>query len=515
MFTKKTRLFSGIIASAMALTAVGTMALVSAESTAMPDLTDKFKMVEDFETLTPANTLGANSSIGKSFNLESGGSSITVDLPADTTFKNGTDLYLYIDTNNIVVSKGWFTLVGEDGKEYSPDTLGFSGTATGKNDAGADVHKLNTFFQQNADKTWSEVVYSEYWGGDDGTFLRLNSKGYIRIPLSQFQTGTEGSGSPFNFDQKYTKLKMTYKAEDYAECTTKYNSNPIILDNIGFAGPSVDSEKTLADIITLPEVTSEAPVTSETPVTSDSSEPAPAETKGIIADLVNTVFTEGLATDSTGNTTYTVNGTPKIGDVNVKFDNKDYTTKGLEIASSNGNLKGTLSKLDRTSMTELLNKGFTIESFYVDKTPGGTHGIFCATQFAGFGLATKGNGLPYFLAHVGGGYKLANAKADGPTDSLTHVIGVFDAANDKVKIYVNGVLAESNAASGDLLLANDPMVNTFFLGADPKEGVVADGNEIVDYQMVNSTIISARAYSAAFDDAAALKAYNAAVARLK
>ncbi|MEG0457040.1 MAG: hypothetical protein RR549_02805, partial [Oscillospiraceae bacterium] len=56
MFSIKSKLLAGFLATAMAVTAIGTIAFVSAENPADPKLTDKFVLAQDFEAI-PKDTV--------------------------------------------------------------------------------------------------------------------------------------------------------------------------------------------------------------------------------------------------------------------------------------------------------------------------------------------------------------------------------------------------------------------------------------------------------------------------
>ena len=241
---------------------------------------------------------------------------------------------------------------------------------------------------------------------------------------------------------------------------------------------------------------------------------------GFKADLVNTVFTADGAYDACGHLTYTTQGAPKFGRLEVKLpgDETVYTANGMEIDQSNGFLKGTYNG-EKDDWQNTLNNGFTMETVYVNETRADAwEGIFCATQHTDFGLAvTKNSNKPYFLGHVGGSYRFANGTTDMPTDALTHIIAVFDKNGEQVRLYVNGVLDASGAASGDLIVAGEGSDKYIYLGADPKYGRDDDGDGMdeVDGQMDQGKIVLANMYTAVFSDDDAAKACSNAIAKLK
>ena len=71
-----------------------------------------------------------------------------------------------------------------------------------------------------------------------------------------------------------------------------------------------------------------------------------------------------------------------------------------------------------------------------------------------------------FLPNVGG-YKWATSGVVPEVDEFYHVVGVWDKAAGKARIYVNGELKNEVAASGNLTLSGNNIYHWFAIGADP------------------------------------------------
>jgi hypothetical protein len=91
----------------------------------------------------------------------------------------------------------------------------------------------------------------------------------------------------------------------------------------------------------------------------------------------------------------------------------------------------------------------------------GVRGIVAKTQQCEYALFLD-EGVPLFDIHLNGRYVTASAGTNKlPVDEWTHLAGVFD--GERVMLFVNGKLAESQTASGKRTQTALPL----FIGADP------------------------------------------------
>ena len=160
---------------------------------------------------------------------------------------------------------------------------------------------------------------------------------------------------------------------------------------------------------------------------------------------------------------------------------------------------------------ELEKEGFSIETFFVDKAPGSAaHGVFCGTQYGGWGFALRATGVPYFIVGEDSynHYVSVDASSASSTTELTHVVCVYDPAARKMLLYINGVLNASNASiSGSFYPGAAPCFNRFCLGADTSGGAP-------EFPCTDMVITDAKWYVGALDATVVQAAYQAAVKSL-
>ena len=144
---------------------------------------------------------------------------------------------------------------------------------------------------------------------------------------------------------------------------------------------------------------------------------------------------------------------------------------------------------------EKLTRNFTVELYYMpldtkNNNPLGN------TQNSGFCFEQKsGTNTLQFWAHIGGSYE--KPETDVTQGQWNHVVGTYDGSN--VKIYVNGQLKDTVAASGSL---SEPP-HYLFLGGDTMSG----GD--LEYQ-ANCKIALARVYTGTMTADDVMKAYQTA-----
>lgn len=234
--------------------------------------------------------------------------------------------------------------------------------------------------------------------------------------------------------------------------------------------------------------------------------------KGLYADID---FTGGTARDSKGKLTVTNRGAT-FGQLSVRHGGQSYTVPAMQAGDSKFvecqfNEIGSFDEA-RSFMSE----GFSIEAFFVDKSPGtAIHGVFCGTQAGGWGLAMKGGEQqpypPYFVVGENSynSYVFLYATSSISSSELTHVVCTYDPSTKKANMFINGKLNNSQTISGQFYPGESPTFNRFCLGADISKSAIPD------FPCTNMVITDAKWYVGALDAAAVQTAYNTAVNALK
>ncbi|MEG0664497.1 MAG: hypothetical protein RR483_05310, partial [Clostridia bacterium] len=241
MFSIKSKLLAGFLATAMAVTAIGTIAFVSAENPADPKLTDKFVLAQDFEAI-PKDTVVTDFTVKEGVGvgdpaskaavttlITTGKNAYAMEIPEALRFAPGTgatEMWFNFNTNGVKLEKGWIIITDESGDTFSPDN-----TAS---DPGE-------FYQQAADGSW---ITQSYQSGDSGCYINWTGTGYARIKISDL-------GTLFDVTKKIAKIEITIKDRiDNDDAGTVYPDNTsIIIDNFGFSGATLQSEISVADFL--------------------------------------------------------------------------------------------------------------------------------------------------------------------------------------------------------------------------------------------------------------------------
>ncbi|MFG0261602.1 MAG: LamG-like jellyroll fold domain-containing protein [Novipirellula sp. JB048] len=103
---------------------------------------------------------------------------------------------------------------------------------------------------------------------------------------------------------------------------------------------------------------------------------------------------------------------------------------------------------------------FTLEAWVNPAQVAGHRGLIAKTQQSEFAFFMN-EGVPQFDVHLAGRYHSARATDVLPVGRWSHLAGVYDGA--EVKLYIDGVLVGSKAASGKRTKNQLPL----FIGADP------------------------------------------------
>lgn len=250
-------------------------------------------------------------------------------------------------------------------------------------------------------------------------------------------------------------------------------------------------------------------VTSNTVTTTFTVEPPKPADPEVYADID---FSAGSVTDSKGKATLT-NHSAVISTVTLSHKGVEYSVPAAHLTGMDGYIAGKFNDLaTSSSFQSFCNLGFSVEALYVDKMPGSAvHGIFCATEKGGWGLANRATSAPYFIVGDVSSNKYKNVDASAvSTTELTHVVGVYDVAVKKIFIYVNGVLATSGDFTGPFYPGEGDTFNRFIIGGDTKPSVIAG-----DFPPTDMYVVDAKFYSGALDASAVAKAYADSIDSLK
>ncbi len=220
---------------------------------------------------------------------------------------------------------------------------------------------------------------------------------------------------------------------------------------------------------------------------------APVEKALPTADVLDVVFNEdGTATDkSPMQNEITAMGEPKV----------QYSDKfgcNVFFSESNGTTPISwymINYSQNDAMKAALTDGYTMETTFAlhDDAITGTIKPFCATESGGFGIEmpTAGNikHIAYTTVDGAGGYKSSQSAAIAKKGNYYHVVGVYDKANKKVAVYVNGINKGEVAADGELTFPTKEISQWIGIGADPSS------TENVGQSGANFEIINARIYN--------------------
>lgn len=164
-------------------------------------------------------------------------------------------------------------------------------------------------------------------------------------------------------------------------------------------------------------------------------------------------FLDGKATDSSP---AKING-EVIGDVKFEYDSTVKKQVAVFNGESNNFIKIPFSQEQRNEVT----KQFTLETvFKMNKTA--DMGILMNTESGGIGFESTDSGLMEIWASIDGSYKKVGVQLE--EDKYYHLAATYDGST--ISLYLNGELADSVAASGDVY---QPDMD-FAIGGDPGSG---------------------------------------------
>ena len=236
--------------------------------------------------------------------------------------------------------------------------------------------------------------------------------------------------------------------------------------------------------------------------------------KGLYADID---FDGGTAHDSKGKLNITNKGATIAG-ASVTHAGQSYTVPAMQAGASKY-LECRLNEIGSFAEARaFMSEGFTIETMFVDREPGtvangnnGTHGVFCGTQYGGWGMAFRSSKVPYFVVGEDSwnNYVILDARSSISATDLTHVVCVYDPSAKRATIYINGSESASKSISGSFYPGAGDTFNRFCLGAD------ISTTSTPDFPCTDMIITDAKFYVGALDATAVQAAYQAAVQALK
>ena len=310
--------------------------------------------------------------------------------------------------------------------------------------------------------------------------------------------------------------------------TKRYRILPLLLSGIlllsacNRSNPSqadaTASESTAAGTTSIVETTETAEITETSQITGTTSDitvtPTPVREEKILPEPYIDIefFSDGTMRDIREHVSCTLpnatNG--RVENTAVTFASKVYTVPHLHVEKEQGAVLLTYEYLvSEADVTQLMSGGFTVEAFLVNHNrlaAGSTEQCMTnAGQSGGFGLSIK-NGKLGFGAYAGTTYKTASFPGKYSTDSLTHVIGVYDPDAKQVRLYLNGNLVDTVEAEGAFRPAQQNTHPYIVLGGDigigGKTELHATNTRIVDFKLY-PTALSADHASTAYQTATA------------
>ena len=226
-----------------------------------------------------------------------------------------------------------------------------------------------------------------------------------------------------------------------------------------------------------------------------------ADTAGLPAPYVNFEFTDGKIADKMGNVDITNSGAT-VGATDVKFGGKTNKLGALTVPAG----KYVVCKFNKLNTADEFRNWaegcFTVEAFYVNSKNGGIQGVVCGTQDGGWGIAENA-GKPYFI--TGGGSKYNPGAYAGSVSSITelvHVVGIYDTANKKCTIYINGKKNGEVSIAANFIPGVKGTHNYFCLGDDITLGLVGG-----DFKTQGMTMVDAKIYDDALTSEQIAKVY--------
>lgn len=227
-----------------------------------------------------------------------------------------------------------------------------------------------------------------------------------------------------------------------------------------------------------------------------------ADTAGLPTPYVNFEFADGKIADKMGNVDIITNSGATVGATDVKFGGKTNKLGALTVPAGKY-VVCRFNKLNSAATFKNWAEGsFTVEAFYVNSQNSKIQGVVCGTQDGGWGIAENA-GKPYFI--TGGGSKYNPGAYAGSVSSITelvHVVGIYDTANKKCTIYINGKKNGEVNIAANFIPGVKGTHNYFCLGDDITLGLVGG-----DFKTQGMTMVDAKIYDDALTSEQIAKVY--------
>lgn len=164
----------------------------------------------------------------------------------------------------------------------------------------------------------------------------------------------------------------------------------------------------------------------------------------------------------------------KVETGELRFNGGTYALPHYRVRAAGGTATLSYNSLTKAQLTALLCGGFTMEALLVNyNAPAAAEqAMISSTQGGGFNF-TRYGGKYTFSAHVGGEYRHGVLDAAYDTESLTHLVGVYDPSAQTVTLYVNGQKAGTETAKGVFQVAGGEAWRSIALGGDMVAGGTA------------------------------------------
>ena len=164
----------------------------------------------------------------------------------------------------------------------------------------------------------------------------------------------------------------------------------------------------------------------------------------------------------------------KVETGELRFNGGTYALPHYRVRAAGGTATLSYNSMTKAQLTALLCGGFTMEALLVNyNAPAAAEqAMISSTQGGGFNF-TRYGGKYTFSAHVGGEYRHGVLDAAYDTESLTHLVGVYDPSAQTVTLYVNGQKAGTETAKGVFQVAGGEAWRSIALGGDMVAGGTA------------------------------------------
>ncbi|MDR0506205.1 MAG: hypothetical protein LBH32_05245 [Dysgonamonadaceae bacterium] len=155
---------------------------------------------------------------------------------------------------------------------------------------------------------------------------------------------------------------------------------------------------------------------------------------------------------------------------------------------------------DNQAIKDAFSNGFSFETLYMPNNDDNVTPL-SAQESGGAGIEQATGGNIQFWVHIGGSYKTVRSSVTAVPGTYYHVVGVYDKANEKILVYIDGENAGEQVASGNFGFPSNSSAHWIGVGGD------ANPNNYAQFPLDGEVVI-ARMYDKALSAAEALLLYN-------